>query len=40
MYETAVQYGEFGYSMAIALLLFMVIMALTALSQFLSRRGD
>lgn len=38
MYETAVAYGEFGYSMAIALLLFIVIMALTALSQVLSRR--
>lgn len=38
MYETAVQYGEFGYSMAIALVLFIVIMALTALGQFLSRR--
>lgn len=33
MYETAVSYGEFGYSMAIALMLFILIMLLTALSQ-------
>ncbi len=38
MYDTAVEYGEFGYSMAIALVLFIVIMALTAIGQFLSRR--
>ena len=33
MYETAVEYGEFGYSMAIALMLFLVILALTAINQ-------
>lgn len=33
MYETAVEYGEFGYSMAIALMLFVVILALTAINQ-------
>jgi raffinose/stachyose/melibiose transport system permease protein len=37
MYEIAVEYGDFGYSMAIALLLFVVILALTALGQFLNR---
>jgi ABC-type sugar transport system permease subunit len=37
MYETAVDYGEFGYSMAIALMLFIVIIAMTALSQLLNR---
>jgi ABC-type sugar transport system permease subunit len=37
MYEIAVDYGEFGYSMAIALMLFIVIIALTALGQFLNR---
>ncbi|HEU0164457.1 MAG TPA: sugar ABC transporter permease [Thermomicrobiales bacterium] len=33
MYDTAVDYGEFGYSMAIALLLFIVILVLTAINQ-------
>ncbi|HVL25910.1 MAG TPA: sugar ABC transporter permease [Thermomicrobiales bacterium] len=33
MYETAVEYGEFGYSMAIALLLFVFILVLTAINQ-------
>jgi ABC-type sugar transport system permease subunit len=33
MYETAVEYGEFGYSMAIALLLFVFILILTAINQ-------
>lgn len=33
MYETAVEYGEFGYSMAIAFMLFVVILALTAINQ-------
>ncbi len=40
MYESAVNYGEFGYSMAIALMLFIVIMVLTALSQFMSRDAE
>lgn len=33
MYETAVRYGEFGYSMAIALMLFLVILLLTIINQ-------
>lgn len=37
MYEIAVEYGEFGYSMAIALMLFIVILTLTAIGQFLNR---
>jgi raffinose/stachyose/melibiose transport system permease protein len=37
MYELAVEYGEFGYSMAVALMLFCVILALTAFGQFLNR---
>ncbi len=37
MYETAVDYGEFGYSMSIALMLFVVIIVLTALGQLLNR---
>ncbi len=37
MYELAVSYGDFGYSMAIALMLFVVILALTAIGQFLNR---
>jgi ABC-type sugar transport system permease subunit len=37
MYEIAVSYGDFGYSMAIALLLFVVILALTAIGQVLNR---
>src|SRR5680860_273506 len=37
MYESAVDYGEFGYSMAIALMLFVVLIGLTALSQLINR---
>jgi ABC-type sugar transport system permease subunit len=37
MYETAVDYGEFGYSMSIALMLFIVIIALTLIGQLLNR---
>lgn len=37
MYETAVEYGEFGYSMAIALMLFVVILLLTVVNQRLIR---
>jgi raffinose/stachyose/melibiose transport system permease protein len=37
MYETAVEYGEFGYSMAIALMLFVVILLLTIVNQRLIR---
>jgi ABC-type sugar transport system permease subunit len=37
MYEIAVSYGDFGYSMAIALMLFVVILILTAIGQFLNR---
>ncbi|MGI8485053.1 MAG: carbohydrate ABC transporter permease [Thermomicrobiales bacterium] len=33
MYDTAVRYGEFGYSMAIALMLFLFILLLTAINQ-------
>ncbi len=33
MYETAVTYGEFGYSMAIALMLFLFILLLTVINQ-------
>lgn len=33
MYEAAVEYGDFGYSMAIAFMLFVVILALTAINQ-------
>lgn len=33
MYETAVKYGEFGYSMAIALMLFLFILLLTVINQ-------
>lgn len=37
MYEIAVTYGDFGYSMAVALMLFVVILTLTALGQILNR---
>ena len=37
MYQTATKFGEYGYAMAIAVLLFLVVVALTALSQWLSR---
>lgn len=37
MYQTAVEYGEFGYSMAIAFMLFVFIMLLTAINQRLIR---
>jgi raffinose/stachyose/melibiose transport system permease protein len=37
MYDTAVEYGEFGYSMAIALMLFVLILAMTAVNQRLIR---
>ena len=33
MYKTAVAYGEFGYSMAISFLLFVVVLGLTLISQ-------
>lgn len=33
MYEAAVDYGEFGYSMAIAFMLFVIILGLTAINQ-------
>ena len=33
MYKAAVQYGEFGYSMAISFLLFMVVLGLTVISR-------
>lgn len=33
MYEAAVDYGDFGYSMAIAFMLFVIILALTAINQ-------
>jgi ABC-type sugar transport system permease subunit len=33
MYKTAVAYGEFGYSMAISFLLFVVVLGLTVISQ-------
>ena len=39
MYQTATKFGEYGYAMAIAVLLFLVVVALTALSQRLSRNS-
>ncbi|WP_237725085.1 carbohydrate ABC transporter permease [Deinococcus alpinitundrae] len=39
MYQRAIQYGEFGYSNAISVLLFVVVVLLTVLSRFLGRRG-
>jgi raffinose/stachyose/melibiose transport system permease protein len=32
MYDTAVDYGDFGYSMAISFMLFVLILGLTALN--------
>lgn len=39
MYQTAVRDGQYGYAMAIAVLLFLVVVVLTALSRWLSRLG-
>jgi len=39
MYQTAVKFGEYGYAMSIAVLLFLVVVVLTGLSQWLSRRS-
>lgn len=40
MYQTAVSLGEYGYAMAIAVLLFLVVVVLTAFSRWLSRQGN
>lgn len=40
MYQTAVSLGEYGYAMAIAVLLFVVVVVLTAFSRWLSRQGN
>lgn len=41
MYETAVTYGQFGYSMAISLLLFVVVLGITIINnRFLRSDGD
>lgn len=39
MYQTATRDGEYGYAMAIAVLLMILVVALTGLSRLLSRRG-
>lgn len=39
MYQTAVSLGEYGYAMAIAVMLFVVVVVLTAFSRWLSRQG-
>lgn len=39
MYQTAVKFGEYGYAMSIAVLLFLVVVVLTGLSQWLSHRS-
>ncbi len=40
MYRTAVQYGQFGYSMAISLVLFIVVLILSVVSNRLVRTRD
>ena len=40
MYQTAVKFGEYGYAMSIAVLLFLVVVLLTLLSQRLGRLGQ
>jgi ABC-type sugar transport system permease subunit len=39
MYTEAVKYGEFGYSMAISFMLFVVILALTVINMKFIRGG-
>ncbi len=40
MYNTAVKFGEYGYAMSIAVLLFLVVALLTLLSQRLSKASE
>ncbi|CAM4096357.1 carbohydrate ABC transporter permease [Deinococcus marmoris] len=40
MYQAAIDYGEFGYSMAISVLLFMVVVSLTVLARVIAARRE
>ncbi|MEF2277229.1 sugar ABC transporter permease [Deinococcus sp. YIM 134068] len=40
MYQAAIDYGEFGYSMALSVLLFLVVVALSLLARFIAARQE
>jgi ABC-type sugar transport system permease subunit len=40
MYQAAIDYGEFGYSMALSVLLFIVVVTLSLLARVLSARRE